>query len=130
MKGNPQEIPDLNRRAEAFLTALLSGLSVSRACISAKISEATGWRYLQNPNFQLRWRAARRAVIESAISEMQSLTSEAVQSLRNNLNCGNRSAEVRAASVIIQRALDGVDLLDYDQRLKALEDRLQIKKVA
>jgi hypothetical protein len=130
MKGNLAEIPTLSRKAEAFLTALLGGQSVSRACISAKVSESTGWRYLQSPAFQTRWRAARRAVIESAIAEMQSLTSEAVQCLRKQLNGANAAASVRAASVIIQRALEGIDLMDYEQRLAAIEARLQIGRRA
>lgn len=126
MKGNLVEIPTLSRKAEAFLTALLGGASVSGAANIAKISESTAWRYLQSPAFQSRWRAARRAVIESAIAEMQSLTGEAVQCLRKQLNGANAAASVRAASVIIQRALEGIDLMDYESRLAAVEERLQL----
>lgn len=130
MKGNLVEVPNLSRKAEAFLTALLSGQPVSSSARIAKISESTAWRYLQRPAFQSRWRAARRAVIESAIAEMQSLTGEAVQCLRKQLDSPNAAASVRAASVIIQRALDGVDLMDFDQRLAAVEERLQLKRRA
>lgn len=118
----------MSKRQTAFLAALLAGETVARACFLAKIATSTGFKYLQDDNFQLHWRAARRAIIESAISEMQNLTGEAVQALRKVLSSPNQSAVVRAASVILQRSLEGLDLLDYDARISSIENAIGISK--
>jgi hypothetical protein len=63
-------------------------------------------------------------VVESAIGEMQNLTSEAVACLRRQMNGNNAAASVRAAGVVIQRALEGVDLYDLAGRVEKLEKEL------
>jgi phage terminase small subunit len=118
------EIPDLTRRQQKFILALISGATHRLACSSAGISEMTGHRYLALPHVQHHFRAYRRQVVENAISEMQSLTGEAVACLRKQMNGSNAAASVRAAGIVIQRALEGIDLYDLAGRVERLEKEL------
>lgn len=68
------------------------------------------------------YRAARRQVVERAVSEMQSATNEAVETLKRNLHCEKPAVEVRAAQIIIEQAVKGVELVDLQERVERLEE--------
>lgn len=56
----------LNRRQEAALIALLEKGSVQEAATACNLSEVTLWRYMQDPYFLARYRAAPTARIAAA----------------------------------------------------------------
>lgn len=101
---------------------LLSTRTIADAASSAGVSSRTLERWLaENDEFVAEYRAARRRVVEGAVSCLQEATTEAVDTLKRNLTCGSPSTEVRAASTILDQAVRAVEIYDLETRLAALE---------
>lgn len=115
----------LTGKQEKAIAALLDKPTMKEAAQSVNVSEATLWRWLQEPEFQRAYRAARRQIVEHSISELQAATSEAVATLKRNLNCGNQSVEVRAAQIILDQSVNAVELVDLAERVEELEQLLK-----
>jgi hypothetical protein len=107
---------------EKALAALLESASITEAAKVCRLSEKTLRRYLEDPEFQKEFRAARRVVFEQNIVRLQSLHAGAVDTLERNLNCENPSVEVRAAQIIIEGSRKDFETLDILERLEILED--------
>ena len=111
----------LTAKQEKALAALLDKPTIREAAAASKVGETTLWRWLQEPEFQRGYRAARRQVVEHSISELQSATSDAVATLKRNLNCLNPAVEVRAAQIILDQSIKAVELVDLAERIEQLE---------
>lgn len=109
------------RQAEALIVALLSHDSISAAASAAKISESTALRWLQDPDFQRDYRAARRSVVEQSMAAIQSAMCDAVKTLIRNLHCEKPNVEVSAACALVNMGVKGVELVDIEERLAVLE---------
>src|SRR6266536_2429950 len=118
MKGHGAK---LGRMEEQSILALLTHATIPEAASACGVSESTLWRWLQQPDFQTRYRAARRQVVEGALANLQQATSEAATTLQRNLTCGVPSVEIRAAVAILDQAVKAVELLDLEERVEALE---------
>jgi hypothetical protein len=114
----------LSRTQEKAIAALLSTRTIGEAAKVCGVNDATLWRWLQLPDFQAAYRAARRQVVEQAISKLQGATKYAVATLGKNLSCGNPAVEIRAAQIIIEQAIKGVELIDLQERVERLETLL------
>jgi len=114
----------LSRTQEKAIASLLSTRTIGEAAKVCGVNDATMWRWLQLPDFQAAYRAARRQVVERAITELQAATGEAVETLKRNLSCGKPEAENRAAQIIIEQAIKGVELVDLQERVERLETLL------
>jgi hypothetical protein len=113
----------LSHRQERAVAGLLSTRTIAEAAAAAGVSSRTLERWLSESNeFVAEYRAARRRVVEAAVSQLQNATGEAVDCLTRNLHCGMPSTEVRAASVILDHALKAVELYELETRLAALEE--------
>ncbi len=55
------------------------------------------------------------------MSELQPATSDAVATLRRNLNCENAAAEIRAAQIIIEQSVKEVESIELQGRVGRLE---------
>ncbi len=104
--------------------ALMSTSTLKDAAAQAKVSEVTLWRWLQDEDFAKAYRTARRQVVERAVAEMQATCGDAVETLKRNLNCRNESVAVRAAQIILDQAIKGVELIDLQERIERLEGLL------
>jgi hypothetical protein len=113
----------LSRKQEEAVAALLQHPTLRRAAAAAGVDEKTLRKWLKLPAFLIAYRAARRQVVEAAIGHLQRATAAAVKALRRNLTCGHPGTEVRAALGIAQLAILGLDKMDFEERLSALEKR-------
>ncbi len=111
----------LTRKHEQAIAALLSEPSIKAAAESCGVGEATLYRWLQLPSFAVAYRTARRQVVERAVSELQAACGEAVSTLKRNLSCDIPGVEIRAAQIIIEQAVKGVELMDLQDRVERLE---------
>ncbi len=100
-----------------------SGTSLNLVAKKAKISESSLSRYLKDDLFLSKWRELRAQSVEQAVARMQSLTSDAVETLRRNLDSGNRPSEVRTAISIIRDSVAAIETFDLAQRIARLEKR-------
>ena len=110
---------------EKALAALLATSSISEAAKKAKLSETTLHRYLKDDEFKKGFRLARRSLVEASTAQIQSSTSEAVETLKRNLSCGTPSAEIRAATAILDFAHKGIEVQDVLERLEVLEENAE-----
>ena len=106
---------------EKVIDALLSTSTITEAAKQAGVAEATVYRYLRDETFKNEYRNARRDVVENTIGQLQGATAQAVETLTKNLACGNPSAEIRAAQLIIETSYKGFELIDLQMRLEILE---------
>jgi AcrR family transcriptional regulator len=107
---------------EKALLALLSTNTVKDAAAECGLSVESLYRYLKEPEFVAEYRAHRRNLMEATIGRIQQAADQAVHTLRRNMGCKNPGVEVRAASIVIDNALRGVELTDILERLEALEN--------
>ncbi len=105
------------------LVALLDCGEIKAAAKRAGVGEATLWRWLQEPGFQKSYRAARRALVETAISQLQSDCTIAVRVLREVAEDieSPASSRVAAARTILEQSVAAIQLTDLQERLEEVE---------
>jgi hypothetical protein len=121
MPGHGQKI---TRKVEAAIAALPSQPTLDAAAAACRIGEVTLDRWLQLPEFQSAYQAARRQVLESGLVALQNDANDARAALRRNLTSGQPATEIRAADIILSQAVKGAEFLDVQQRLDELERAL------
>jgi hypothetical protein len=89
------------------------------------VAEATLRRWHKQPNFLAAYREARREVVEKAVAQLQQSSWAASTTLIRLLASGSDSVRLRAATVILDQANKGIELLDFEERLAALEAQVQ-----
>jgi hypothetical protein len=123
-QDNP--LPD---KQEAALLSLLSHKTLKEAALSAGISMPTLWRYLRDPIFSLRYREARRELVECAMVRLQNDAEHAAKVLRDVADDKEApaGARVTAARTIIELSVKSVELGDLQHRITSLEEYITKK---
>ncbi len=111
----------LSHKQELAIAALLSEATVAAAASKAKVNEVTLYRWLKEEAFLAEYRAARRMVVEKAYAQMQQSAWAASTTLLKLLGSTNDSVRLRAAQAILDHAGKGIELLDFEERLVAVE---------
>ncbi len=121
-----RDIPKFPPKAEKVLTALLHHGAVRSAAKEAGVSEATVFRYLQDAEFQRRYRQARASVVDAAIALMQRLCSNAVTTLDTVMHDTGApaSARVSAARTILEQSMSAVELTELRQEVEEIKQML------
>jgi len=115
----------LTRKAEQAIAALLEHPTIAEAAKSCGVSERSLWRWLQREDFTKRFREAQRAVVSSAVGELQAATIEAVKTLRRNLTCGSATAENSAAIAILEKSFKAIEIEELQERITKLETMVE-----
>ena len=117
----------LTAKQEQALIALLDCGEIKQAAETAGVTKVTLWRWLQSPDFQARYRAARRQLVETAIAQLQSDCTTAARVLREVAEDRQApaSSRVAAARAIIEQSVSAVQLTDLQERLEEVERLLQ-----
>jgi hypothetical protein len=117
----------LTAKQEQALIALLDCGEIKQAAETAGVTKVTLWRWLQSPEFQSRYRAARRQLVETAIAQLQSDCTVAVRVLREVAEDKEApaSSRVAAAKTIIEQSVAAIQLTDLQERLEEVERMLQ-----
>ena len=116
----------LTRKQEQAIAALLSEATVASAAEKAGVSEVTIYRWFKLDAFMAAYREARREVVEKAIAQLQQSSWAASTTLIRLLGSGSDSVRLRAALAILDQANKGVELLDFEERLAALERQAEL----
>lgn len=114
---------ELSAKQQAAILALLQQPTITEAARAAGCGERTIHRWLQQLLFQQAYREARREAVTQAMAQLQRLTGEAVQTLRNVIRDpeSSGSAKVTAAKLILDYGVRD----NFEERLQELEQRLQ-----
>ncbi|MBA3715231.1 MAG: hypothetical protein H0W76_22695 [Pyrinomonadaceae bacterium] len=118
----------LTPKQELALVALLDCGVIKEAAKTVGVNEATLWRWLQSPEFQSRYRAARRQLVETAIAQLQSDCTIAARVLREVAEDRQApaSSRVAAARAILEQSIGAIELMDLQERVEMLEKSLPI----
>lgn len=117
-----------SRKEDAALVALISEPTLREAANKAGISEATLWRWLQDPEFQEKYRTARRQAVSQSITQLQKISSEAVETLREVMNSKETppASRVTAARAVLEMSIKAVEVEDLAVRIEALEKAAEV----
>jgi DNA-binding MurR/RpiR family transcriptional regulator len=118
----------LSAKQERALVALLDCGEIKKAAETAGVNEATLWRWLQSPDFQSRYRAARRQLVETAIAQLQSDCTTAARVLCEVAEDRQApaSSRVAAARAILEQSIGAIELMDLQERVEMLEKMLPV----
>jgi hypothetical protein len=110
-------------RQERMIVALLEHSSHEKAAAALGISTVTLWRAMQKPEFQEAFRKARRETFSQSVARLQHASSAAVGTLLRVMTDREAPAasRVRAADVVLQAALRGMEMEDIETRVSELE---------
>jgi len=113
----------LTPKQERALVALLDCGEIQAASARAGVSDVTLWRWLQQPAFQTRYRAARRQLVETAIAQLQSDCTTAARVLREVAEDREApaSSRVAAAKAIIEQSISAVQLTDLQAEVEEIK---------
>ncbi len=117
---------NLTPKQELLLVALLATGEAKRAAERAGVSETSAWRWLQTDVFQSRYKAARRELVEVAMSQLQADCGAAARVLREIAEDASvlASSRVAAAKTILELSIRAVELSDLAERVARLEELL------
>ena len=121
---------DGGRRQEQAILALLEQPTLEKAAGALKVSEVTLWRWMQKPEFQAAYRQARRDAFSRSVARLQHASQAAVGTLLRVMTDrdAQASSRVRAADIVLQTALRGMEMEDLEARLDRLERLTEERK--
>jgi len=110
-------------RQERMIVALLEHSTHEKAAAALGISTVTLWRSMQKPEFAEAYRKARREAFSQSVARLQYASNAAVGTLLRVLTDREAPAasRVRAADVVLQTALRGMEIEDIEARVTELE---------
>jgi transposase-like protein len=113
----------LGRKKEEAIVALLSARSVEEAAKACGTPPRTLYRWLNDPEFDRAYRAARRKAFGQATARLQHGASAAATTLlKVMLDQGTpASTKVRAAECVLAHSAKAIELEDIEARLSELE---------
>jgi len=115
----------LGRRRELALVALLESRDLKEAAEKVGVSEVTLWRWLRREDFRNAFRELKKEAVSLAISRIQQVCGEAVETLREVMTLGKGEApRVQAAKAILELALKALEIEELEERIEALEKRV------
>ena len=79
--------------------------------------------WLQNDDFKVEYRSAKREAVAQAVTRLQQVAAEAVDTLREVMVKpeSKDSARVTAAKTVLELAVKGIELEDLSARVEQLE---------
>jgi hypothetical protein len=110
-------------RQERMIVALLEHSTHEKAAAALGISTVTLWRSMQKPEFAEAYRKARREAFSQSVARLQYASNAAVGTLLRVLTDREAPAasRVRAADVVLQTAIRGMEVEDIGARVAELE---------
>jgi hypothetical protein len=118
----------LSRKQEQAIAALLSESTIAEAATRVNVSERTLRGWLKQPTFKLAFSKARTAVLNEAVTALLQAANKAVTTLVAELTAEKSADRIKAATAILDRAVDGVTLIDFETRLAAVEEERAVEQ--
>jgi hypothetical protein len=112
-------------KREAAILALLTEVDIGTAAAKVGISHNTLKNWLRDETFRRDYVAHRRAVVEDTVRLLARGANKAALALERNVTCGKPGVEVRAASVLLDRCLEGLRTFDLAEEVAALRRELE-----
>jgi hypothetical protein len=113
-------------RQDRMIVALLDHPTQEKAAAALGISTVTLWRSMQKPEFAEAYRKARREAFSQSIARLQQASNAAVGTLLRVMTDREAPAasRVRAADVVLQTTLRGMQMEEIEARVAEFDARL------
>jgi hypothetical protein len=116
---------------ERLLTALACGATVEAAARQAGVSERTAYRRLADRDFRRRLQGVRADFVQRTAGTLTAAATEAVRTLLELLKAPAAAAvRLGAARAVLEIGLRLREVADLEERLAALEERLDASEAA
>ena len=115
----------MERKKEKAIACLIAQPSITLAAQEAGISQSTMYRWLNDEEFQMAYRKAKKEIVGHALTQVQKAVTKAVDTLLDVMGNGVvESAKVSAAKTILELAIKAVEIEELEERLTILERRM------
>src|SRR5688572_17513516 len=111
-------------RWELLIAALLTEITIEAASAKAGCSSRYVRKLMRDKRFLALYRARRREFIDTVNLSLQKVAMNMVGVLLKATRCGDTRQEVRAASILLDRALRSTDA-DIEERFAELEEQVR-----
>ena len=120
-----------HRKHQEAIAALLETPTYREAAERVGVGQATLFRWMQLPEFQEAYRAAKHQVVTHAVTRVQSAAGEAVGVLRQIMLDAEKpaSSRVTAARTLLDVAIKALEMEELQARVEELEARLDQRAV-
>lgn len=122
-----EKTSNFDRKKELALGALLTESTLGAAAKVAGISESTLWRWLKEQEFAEAYRELKREAVGQAVTRLQQISCQAVETLKDIMLDKKSPASVRvsAAKSVLEMAIKAVEIEDISRRLEELEKAVE-----
>jgi hypothetical protein len=126
VSDEPSESPKGDHQ-DRIIVALLEHPTLERAAAALGMSPVTLWRRMQKPEFAETLRKARRETFSQSLARLQHAAHAAVNTLLRVMTDREAPAasRVRAADVVLQATIRGMEVEDIEVRVSELERAAQ-----
>ncbi|MGX7328056.1 phage replication protein [Enterococcus bulliens] len=123
-------LEELNIRQDRFLKALLESSSVDEAAKKAKITRATGYKYLRDKQFMKEYRTLRNDAMQQVATRLQQASVEAVNVLKEVMNDKEapHASRVSSAKNILDVAYRAFESDDLAVRMEKVEAHMNAQQ--
>lgn len=115
---------ELTQRQHLAIAEILTSPSLEEARRRIQAAKGTFYGWLKEPVFQVELKRQREILVEQAFERLQGGLCQAVDKLRELLNVGQTSIQLRSAQTLLDHGLKVRALQDLEGRIAALEQRL------
>lgn len=116
--------PNLTEKQLKAIPIILAAKNVTEGVKRARTSKTTFYEWLKSPGFKEEFTRQRKEVIELALHELKTSTSEAVNVLKELLRSSEEGIRLRASTAILDYVGKFIELEDLEQRLTEIERKL------
>ncbi len=113
-----------NNQLKAILL-ILETKTITEGVKKAGISKTTFYEWLKNPEFKAEFIRQRQEIIDLALHELKTSTSEAVSVLRELLQAEGEGIRLRTAQAILENVLKSVEIESLEKRIEDIERNLR-----
>lgn len=125
MEAMNKTIQNLTKNQLKVIPLVLESKTITEGMKKARISKTTFYEWLKNPDFKAEFVRQRQEIIDLALHELKTSTSEAVKVLRELLKAEGESVRLRTAQAILDNVFKSIELENIEKRLEDLERRLK-----
>lgn len=115
-------------KKEKAIEALLREPNTAQAAKAAGISEATMHRYLKEPAFREAYKRTRAQLLDNTVTVLMAVSLEAVKTLQAIMSDKESPVPCRlgAARSLLEWSFKSREMLEYEERLRVLEETVKV----
>lgn len=118
-------LQELTPKQKKMIAIILEAPSISEGCKRAKVSRQWFYISMQDSTFKAEFVRQRQELVDLALHELKTSTSEAVSVLRELLRAEGESVRLRTAQAILENVLKSIEIENLEKRVEELERSLK-----